>query len=92
MHALCYALLATLAWIGLRGLLPQKSNRFMMMVSFLFAVVFGLSDEWHQSFVPSRDASIKDLISNTIGSGLTVMIIFFVLEYWTQKELSDYEG
>jgi len=30
-------------------------------------VLYGVTDEWHQSFVPGRDASIADWIADCIG-------------------------
>lgn len=32
------------------------------------AVIYGVSDEWHQSFVPNRQADVRDLISDAIGA------------------------
>lgn len=37
-------------------------------VAILAAVVFGASDEFHQSFVPGRDASLLDLLADTVGA------------------------
>jgi VanZ family protein len=31
------------------------------------ASLYGASDEWHQSFVPMRDASVRDWIADTLG-------------------------
>jgi len=37
----------------------------------VFAIVFGMlyaiSDEWHQSFVPGRDASVYDVLFDILG-------------------------
>ena len=38
-------------------------------------VIYGLLDEFHQSFVPSRTASIYDSAIDIAG-GLTVLLIF----------------
>ena len=38
-------------------------------------VIYGLLDEFHQSFVPSRTASIYDSAIDVAG-GLTVLLIF----------------
>ena len=31
------------------------------------ASLYGASDEWHQSFVPMRDASVRDWLADTLG-------------------------
>ena len=35
-------------------------------------MVYGLSDEFHQSFVPMRDASIYDVFADIIGGMLGI--------------------
>jgi VanZ family protein len=34
----------------------------------VMALLYGLSDEWHQSFVPGRSASIYDVAADLIGA------------------------
>lgn len=46
-------------------------------ISFLYA----LSDEWHQSLVPSRRAELSDLIFDTLGIGLTIVVIYIRQRY-----------
>lgn len=38
-----------------------------VLVAALLSFIFGLTDEWHQSFVPSRTAQWIDVISNSLG-------------------------
>ena len=49
---------------------------------FLWAVVltvlYGVTDEIHQLFVPTRTASFWDLVANFIGASLTQGVIFLV--------------
>jgi VanZ family protein len=33
----------------------------------LLGVLYGLSDEWHQSFVPGRTPSTGDLVADSVG-------------------------
>ncbi|MEE8348237.1 MAG: VanZ family protein, partial [Acidobacteriota bacterium] len=40
------------------------------------AILYALSDEWHQSFVPNRDASPVDLAADFLGSVTSVMIVY----------------
>lgn len=35
---------------------------------------YGASDEWHQSFVPMRDADVRDWIADTIGATVGVVV------------------
>lgn len=51
--------------------LLSEENRFLNGHSFLLTVVigtcYGLSDEWHQSFVPGRHATLWDVLFDAIG-------------------------
>jgi len=76
-HVTEYAILAMLLWRALRG-----GTRWQMKMSILFCVaaivcvIFATSDEFHQSFVPSRTASPIDVMIDTCGAliGLTICI------------------
>lgn len=65
-HLATYALLAALIWWALEPLGVSAQRRFALAVS--GAVAYGLSDEWHQSFVPGRDASVLDIMVDGIGA------------------------
>jgi VanZ family protein len=39
------------------------------------AVAYGLSDEWHQSFVPGRQSSLWDVAADTVGAGLGIVAV-----------------
>ncbi|HGY57031.1 MAG TPA: VanZ family protein [Caldithrix abyssi] len=45
-----------------------------VLTSIVFAVLFALTDEWHQSFVPGRTADWLDWLADTLG-----ILIFIVL-------------
>ncbi len=62
-HILVYAGLgAGLAWARARG--GATPPHAALVVS---GILYGLSDEWHQSFVPGRDPSAADLAADTAG-------------------------
>jgi len=44
-----------------------------MIWSLTVAVIYALSDEWHQSFVPSRSASVSDVIIDAIGASCGIL-------------------
>lgn len=39
-----------------------------ILLGVMIATLYGISDEIHQSFVPMRDASIYDVVADSIGS------------------------
>jgi VanZ family protein len=56
--------------------------RWAALWSVLFCVLYGVSDEFHQSFVPGRDMSGYDLIANTGGALLSAVIVRFRTGRW----------
>jgi VanZ family protein len=71
LHFIEYAVLGALLCRAFRGeglaWIPA------LAAAALLASAYGASDEWHQSFVPLRDASVRDwwtdLLGGTAGAG-----------------------
>ena len=64
-HFLAYFVMCVAAWRFFRH---WCSNRLMLMIiSLVFCSLYGISDEWHQSFVPGRQASVLDWLADTAG-------------------------
>jgi VanZ family protein len=72
LHFLEYGGLGALWYRGLRG--EGLSGTLAVIGAAVATAAYGASDEWHQSFVPLRDSSIRDwltdLLGGSIGSGL----------------------
>ncbi|MCX7886080.1 MAG: VanZ family protein [Verrucomicrobiae bacterium] len=68
-HAIAYCLLAALVLFALR-----RGHRMPLPVAVIVAIVmasaYGVTDEWHQSFVPGRTASVADWIADAVGAAL----------------------
>jgi VanZ family protein len=68
-HLAEYAILSALLLRALRQhLLAARS------VAFVLAALYAVVDEIHQSFVPSRTGSLWDVVSDTIGAILGLVI------------------
>lgn len=71
-----------LGWLLARGMQLAKTA-FMKKHSVIFAltigVLFAASDEWHQMFVPGRQADWLDLLFDCLG------IVSFVIYYRRQS-------
>ena len=46
-----------------------------MVLAFAAAVAYAVFDEWHQSFVAGRNASVSDVIVDVIGAALMLLVI-----------------
>jgi len=56
----------------------------------LIGVLYGLSDEIHQSFVPNRTGAISDLLADSSG----LIIALLITRLWAKKRTAhnDYRG
>jgi VanZ family protein len=50
----------------------QKKVIWVLVISFLY----GLSDEFHQWFIPGRSATLGDILADSLGGGISGFIFF----------------
>jgi VanZ family protein len=74
-HFSVYGLLATL----LCRTLPSGWRGALLALA--IASLFGATDEWHQSFVPGREADVMDWLADTSGAGLAIGLYVFWRPY-----------
>ncbi len=70
-HLTAYGVLAGLLWWALRG----SRVRYPATWALVLAVAYGVSDEFHQSFVPGRDMSVSDLMVDLLGAGVALLLL-----------------
>jgi VanZ family protein len=73
-HSGAYFILAVLAWRGFRTFVQPPI--ILAMASIAFSSLYGLSDEWHQSFVPGRSSDSMDWVADTLGASLAALLLF----------------
>lgn len=76
-HLTEYAILATLAARAFRNSSHQFIKLHWFKLSLLLAAVYALTDEFHQSFVPSRTASWHDSLIDSMGALIALIVIWF---------------
>lgn len=54
---------------------PKREKFFRAILVILICFAYAASDEFHQSFVPGRTASVIDLAVDTAGSVLAVLLL-----------------
>lgn len=50
-----------------------KNKKYAFIFAIAATLIFAVSDEFHQSFIPSRQGSLRDIGIDSIGIGLSFM-------------------
>lgn len=74
LHAVAYGTLAGTVLFAVPKHLYEQSPMRTSLLVVLFCLAYGISDEFHQSFVPDRTPSVLDLIADTTGAAVMVFI------------------
>jgi VanZ family protein len=85
-HVTEYAILAVLVWRLLRLVSLHRTRRPWSdaIRTLLIVILYAASDEFHQAFVPSREASVWDVAIDASGAVLALLLIG-VLARWRQR-------
>jgi len=73
-HATAYAVMAFFAWRFFNHFEFRPHQLFT--VTLLFCSLYGLSDEWHQSFVAGRESDAFDWLADTIGASIILSFAY----------------
>jgi len=82
-HVFAFGLLAALIWQTLKA----TTLRFYpaLLVSFLLALLYAASDEWHQSFVPNRTGHAIDVYTFDLA-GIVLALLIPLLVHLLRKQ------
>jgi VanZ family protein len=69
-HLAVYALLGALILRALAGGRRSGVTWSAVLLSVIIATLYGITDEWHQSFVPSRTPDAMDVVADLIGAAV----------------------
>ena len=77
-HFLLYSLLAGTVLYSFPVYLRQYHPERAGIVTIIFCLGYGITDELHQSHIPERVASMSDLIADLSGAVITVLLWLLV--------------
>lgn len=66
-HGISYAVLAALYVRALAGGDLREMSFRLVPLALVLAVFYGVTDEFHQSFVPGRNPSLSDIAADAVG-------------------------
>jgi VanZ family protein len=84
-HLTEYAILSILLWHALRGTFTAFPRRFIACITFLVAAMFAASDEFHQSFVPTRTATVHDVFIDCVGVAIAIVVCVLLSQVRAHK-------
>lgn len=77
-HFTVYALLGALFVLPLAGGRLSGVTLKTAAAALLLSVLYGLSDEWHQSFTPNRTSDPMDVVADALGAGAGVLAVLLL--------------
>ncbi|MBN2013392.1 VanZ family protein [candidate division KSB1 bacterium] len=84
-HAFVFGILG---WLTTRAFINSDNKRLHarpIMFSILFCLLYGMSDEFHQYFVPGRVSDVYDFLADGLGV-LVAQIPFFIILHRTSEK------
>ncbi|MBN2583022.1 MAG: VanZ family protein [Planctomycetes bacterium] len=93
-HAVAYAGLSMMLYWAFRSMRHGWLFRWAALLAVIGASLYGISDEWHQSWGPGhRDADIWDWAADTVGAATMMLGVFLYTRFrkapW-QKQDEDW--
>lgn len=82
-HMSMFGLLGLAIWWAL-GMNSRLFNRERAWYAIGITTLYGVLDEFHQSFVPGRDPNILDVLVDFTGAALAVLIIPRIIDRFTR--------
>jgi VanZ family protein len=76
LHAVLYAGLGALLVRALAGGLRRPITIAMALTATVIGGLYGISDEFHQHFVPPRQVEALDVVADTTGTAVAAFAVF----------------
>jgi len=84
-HIAVYAVLAATVLYAFHPRLRDEKTVWVVLLTMGGCILYGIGDEFHQSFIPGRFVSIFDVVADTLG-GAAVCAAWFL---WKGPHLSQ---
>ena len=74
-HVLVFGILALLLWWS------NNKNSHSFIIAWLLTTAYAATDEFHQLYVPNRTASVEDVILDSFGAFIALLLVCLTREY-----------
>jgi len=80
-HFTAYFILGVLLINALWDNHKKKPDKNFYIQAFIIAVIYAISDEYHQTFIPGRAGQIQDVLIDSAGAGTALLGRFFLVHF-----------
>lgn len=88
-HFSIYALLGVFSFLTFYSYSKIKKTA-RLVISFFICFIFAMSDEWHQTFIVGRSGEIRDVLIDSSGALIAIIILFLLLKFTKLGKLKNY--
>ncbi len=88
-HFVGYSTLSLLLFRAWRATLPAGGTKWILrwgVISFLMTALVASLDEWHQTFLPSRTGTVRDVFLDSFAALVAQIVIF---AWFKRKKFSE---
>ncbi len=75
-HIMVYSVLCLLLNRAFFFTFKNSVKRYVPIIAIFISIVYAITDEFHQSFVPGRYASMDDIFADGIGAVISQIILY----------------
>ncbi|MEK6682742.1 MAG: VanZ family protein [Nitrospirota bacterium] len=75
-HIVVYSVLCLLLNRAFFFTFKNSVKRYVPIIAIFISIVYAITDEFHQSFVPGRYASMDDIFADGIGAVISQIILY----------------
>ncbi len=75
-HIMVYAVLCFLLNRAFSFTFKNSVKRYVPIIAIFISIVYAISDEFHQSFVPGRSAEVYDVFADGMGAVISQIILY----------------
>jgi VanZ family protein len=79
--AIHLSIYGALGLLTLRALVDGRIQKITLghaIAAFVLTTLYGVSDEFHQSFVPGRTPDVMDVVADAVGAAIGIGLLWFV--------------
>lgn len=84
-HLLAYCILGILIFMAIYN--DVRKVNVLSIKAFIFTVLYACSDEIHQFFIPRRSCELRDVMIDSIGAIIGIVVIYSIIRFTNRKNM-----